>query len=357
MGEESLGLAVKVRLEIPWRTLLKVLAAIALGWTLVQLLPIVLIAIVAIVLAVSLDPIVAWLEQRRLPRTAAAIIVAIVLVVSFGGFLWLTWSSLASQWEQVAGQVVNAVRDVWNRVPEWLRSALGSPQDGSTSPADGFAVRVFSSTTSAIGSILLGFVLTIYLLIEGRKTYAWVAAFVPRRHRAKAERTATESREVIFGYVIGNAITSAIAFAATFVALWLLDVPAALLLALLAGLSDFVPVIGFVLSAIPAVLLAFTVSSTTAMLVIGFYVLYNGIEAYVLSPWAYGNRMKLSDVAVILGFAAGAQLGGVIGALIALPIAALYPTIERIWLRRELPDGTVREHTVIEAAAPRRAAR
>jgi predicted PurR-regulated permease PerM len=337
-----------VRLEIPWRTLLKVLAAIALGWTLVQLLPIILIAIVAIVLAVSLDPIVGWLERHRLPRTGAAVIVALVLVAMFGGFLWLTWSSLASQWDQVAGQVADSVRDAWNRLPGWLRGALGSPQGGSASPADGFAVRVFSSTTSAVGSIVLGFVLTVYLLIEGRKTYAWAVAFVPRRHRLKAERTAMESREVILGYVIGNAITSAIAFAATFVALWFLEVPAALLLALLAGLSDFIPVIGFILSAIPAVLLAVTVSSTTALLVVGFYVLYNAIEAYVLSPWAYGNRMELSDVAVILGFAAGAQLAGVVGALIALPIVSLYPAVERIWLRDKLPDETVRAHKVIQ---------
>ena len=77
---------------------------------------------------------------------------------------------------------------------------------------------------------------------------------------------------MIFGYVIGNEITSAIAFAATFVALWFLEVPAALLLALLAGLSDFVPAIGFVLSAIPAVVLGATVSTTTALLVVGFYV-------------------------------------------------------------------------------------
>jgi predicted PurR-regulated permease PerM len=347
----------RVRLEMPWRTLLKVLGAIALGWALVQVLPIVLILLVAVVLAVSLDPVVVWLERQRIPRTLAAVVVATGLIVLFAAFLWLTWSSLASQWQQVAGAVENKVRDTWDRMPGWLQSALGSPQGGGAAPANGVALQVFSSTTSAAGSIVLGFVLTIYLLIEGRQTYAWLTAFVPRRHRAKVERTAAESHDVIWAYVVGNAITSAIAFAATLLALWLLKVPAALLLAVMAGLSDFVPVIGFIVSAIPAILLAFTVSNTTALLVVGFYLLYNAVEAYVLTPWAYGNRMKLSDVAVILGFAAGAQLGGVIGALIALPIAALYPTIERIWLREELPDDTVREHRLIEAAEPRRAAR
>ena len=347
----------QVRLEVPWRTLLKLLAAVALAWALVQIPPIVLILLVAVVLAVSLDPVVVWIERHRIPRTLAAVVVATAIVMLFAAFLWLTWSSLASQWQQVSGEVENKARDIWERIPGWLRSALGSPQGSGAAPANDVALQVFSSTTSAVGSIVLGFVLTIYLLIEGRQTYAWLVAFVPRRYWPKVERTAAECHDVIWGYVVGNAITSAIAFAATLLVLWLLDVPAALLLALIAGLSDFVPVIGFIMSAVPAILIAFTVSGTTALLVVGFYVLYNAIEAYVLTPWAYGNRMKLSDVAVIIGFAAGAQLGGVIGALIALPIAALYPTVERIWLREELPDDTVREHKLIEASERRRAAR
>ena len=73
------------------------------------------------------------------------------------------------------------------------------------------------------------------------------------------------------------------------------------------------------------------------------------MENYLISPWAYGDRLKLSNVAVILAFAVGAELAGVIGALIALPIAAAYPAIERIWLREQLPDDTVREHQQAES--------
>jgi predicted PurR-regulated permease PerM len=133
--------------------------------------------------------------------------------------------------------------------------------------------------------------------------------------------------------------------------LTLLKVPAALLLALLAGLSDFVPVIGFIVSSIPAILLSVTVSTTTALIVVAFYIAYNTVEQYLLSPWAYGNRLKLSNVAVILAFAVGAQVAGIIGALIALPIAALYPPIERIWLRTKLGDEVVEEHRAIESEA------
>jgi predicted PurR-regulated permease PerM len=126
-----------------------------------------------------------------------------------------------------------------------------------------------------------------------------------------------------------------------------LHVPAALLLAVIAGLADFVPVLGFIASAIPAVALALTVSPRTAMLTLALWVVYHGIENYLIAPWAYGKRLKLSDLAIILAFVVGAELAGVIGALIALPIAALYPTIERLWLREQLPRETVAEHRAL----------
>ena len=83
---------------------------------------------------------------------------------------------------------------------------------------------------------------------------------------------------MIFGYVAGNFITSVIATVATLIVLSALKVPAALLLALLAGISDFVPVVGFVLTAIPTVLMALTVSTTTALIVAVFYIAYNMVE-------------------------------------------------------------------------------
>ncbi|HEX7070142.1 MAG TPA: AI-2E family transporter, partial [Rhodothermales bacterium] len=179
---------------------------------------------------------------------------------------------------------------------------------------------------------------------DWRRTYRWLLAFVPRQHRPRCEATLEECSAVMFAYMKGNVITSIIATVCTLIALRVLGVPAALLLAIIAGLSDFVPVIGFVVSAIPAILLALTVSVTTTLWVAAFYIGYNTVENYLISPWAYGSRMKLSDLAVLLAFAAGAELGGVIGALIALPLVAMYPTIERMWLHKKLPTETLEEH-------------
>jgi predicted PurR-regulated permease PerM len=107
-------------------------------------------------------------------------------------------------------------------------------------------------------------------------------------------------------------------------------------------------VIGFIASSVPAILLGLTVSSKTAVIVALIFVAYHTVENYVIGPWAYGDRLKLSNVAVVVAFVVGAEIAGVIGALIALPIAAVYPAIERIWLRERLPEETVVEHREIE---------
>jgi len=338
-----------VSIEIPWRTIFKLMAAAALIWLWLTLVSTILVVVVAVLLAITLNPVVEWLEARGLPRSGAAVAVGVVLLVLVGGFLWLTWTSLSDQ-AKYAGHYLNTVGgDIIGRLPVWLRNVVGM-QDGAEmrSWIAPVALLVGQSAANAAVVTLLGFVLTLYLLIESHATHDWLMAFVPRARRSKVESTLAECQRVIFAYFAGNVITSIIAFTSTLIVLWLLEVPAALLLAVIAGVSDFLPVVGFLVGAVPTILLALTVSPTTALIVTAFYIGYNAVETYVLGPWAYGDRLKLSNVAVILAFVIGAEVAGVIGALIALPVAAIYPAIERIWLREQVGENTVREHKAIE---------
>ena len=338
-----------VSIEIPWGTIVKVMAAAALIWLWLTLVSTILVLIVAVLLAITLNPVVAWFEGLGLPRWGASVVVGLILLATVGGFLWLTWASLSDQARYAAKYLNEVEGDVIGRLPAWLRNAAGI-QNGAemTSWIAPAAVRLGQSAASAVVVTLLGFILTLYLLIEGHTTRDWLVAFVPRARRGKVEQTFVECERVIFAYVAGNVMLSIIAFTCTLVALWLLKVPAALLLAVVAGLSDFLPVVGFLVGAIPTILIALTVSIPTALMVAVFYIAYNTVETYILGPWAYGDRLKLSNVAVILAFVIGAEVAGVIGALIALPVAAIYPAIERIWLRDKLPTETVREHKAIE---------
>jgi predicted PurR-regulated permease PerM len=208
------------------------------------------------------------------------------------------------------------------------------------------------SLLRALMLLTIGMILTVYLLIEWKRTMEWLIAFVPKSHRSKVRLTLYEARVIMFGYVAGNVATSIFAAIFVFVALTILKVPAALLLALLAGVFDFVPVLGFALSGVPAVVLASTVSPATAVLVVGLYILYHFIENYFIAPKVYGTELRLSNLAVLISFAVGAELGGVIGALLALPFAAAYPAVERIWLSERLESDTVEKHQTLEHAQP-----
>jgi predicted PurR-regulated permease PerM len=194
----------------------------------------------------------------------------------------------------------------------------------------------------------IALVLAIYMLLDGRRTCEWIVAFAPTQKRPRVKQTASEARVAALAYVRGNVATSIIAAIATYTAMLLLDVPAALLLGVIAGILDFVPVLGVILATVPAVLLALTVSFWTAVAVVLFHAAYNIVENYYIAPKVYGRELRMSSLAIITAFAVGAELGGVIGALVSLPVAAMYPTIERIWLGDRLGPATVEAHERIQ---------
>jgi len=156
---------------------------------------------------------------------------------------------------------------------------------------------------------------------------------------------------VASAYIVANFITSVLAAIYTFTWLAVLGVPATLVLALLAFTCDFIPVVGFFLSCAPAMVMAATKSATLAIAMIPIYGAYHFIENYLIGPRIYGGRLRLSNVAVLIAFAIGAELGGVVGALLAMPIAATYPTIEKLWLRDQLGDDVVAEHEAVRRKA------
>jgi predicted PurR-regulated permease PerM len=90
--------------------------------------------------------------------------------------------------------------------------------------------------------------------------------------------------------------------------------------------------------------MAATHSFGTAIAVAVLYLAYHGIESYLIAPRVYGGKLCLSNLAVILAFAVGAEVGGALGAILAMPAAALYPTVERIWLKEYLAPDAITEH-------------
>jgi predicted PurR-regulated permease PerM len=331
--------------DISWRAIAKVLAAAALVWAWFQLWQFVMVIVVAIIVAIALDPVVRYLEDHRVPRWLGAAGSVLLLAVIVTGMIAVSSVSITEQSRFIVENVTAFYRNIRASFPVIERFLPTANQGG----LGAWALSVGRSAATAVGMFVVALVLTVYLLIEWKPTLEWLIAFVPEEQRPKVRRTLAAARTAVFSYVVGNALTSLITAIATFVVLIVLQVPAALVLAIIAGLFDFIPVIGFLLSLGITALLAATVSTTAVVAVIAFYLIFNAVENYFIVPKIYGRELEMSKLAVLIAVAVGGQLGGVMGALLALPIAAMYPIIERTWLSDRLGDDTVEIHNRLSA--------
>ena len=338
------------QLHIPVSTIVKVLLVAAAIWALIKLATLIAVVLVAVVLAIACEPVVGWLEARRVPRSLGSTLVVLTIAAVVIVFFTLSGTSLAAQGRQVLESLLKFRQTLARTLPRPLAQVVrgGGNMNTDAELIAGYAMQAGRLIATGLLGALVVAILTLYLLIEGRRTWAWLVAYVPARNRGKVGETAEAARVAVLHYVVGNVATSIFATVAVYIALTLLKVPAALLLAALAGICDFVPVLGFIVSAVPAVLLALTVSVPVALIVGAVYVSYHAVENYFIAPRVYGNRLRLSNLAVLLAFAVGAELFGVIGALLALPVAAMYPCIEDIWLRDYLARDAADGHRRIE---------
>jgi predicted PurR-regulated permease PerM len=299
-----------------------------------------LTVLIAILIAVMLDPVVVWLEAHRVRKTIGVLAISVIVFGLLIAFLFVLLPAIGRQVAEVSKQAPALLQRLGIQMP-----ALPPTRDlllrGAV--AGKFAI-------AGLAAIVFVLVVAMYLLVEGRMAFAWLITFAPRLHRKRIDKTAREMSEVVLAYMRGNVITSIICAAYVLVVLTVLHVPLTLLLAVIAFVFDFIPVVGTIAMIAPAALLALTVSPLRAMLVVAAYLAYHLIENYLIIPRVYGNQMRLSTLTVILAIAVGGTLQGVIGALLALPIAAAYPIVERIWLRDQLPSDTVERHEELQDA-------
>lgn len=339
----------ELQLRIPFVTLLKVALAVLLVVIIVKVWPVMLAIVIAVLIAVMLDPLVLWLEGHSVRRPIGVIALAFLI---FGGlllFLAFVAPVMGRQVTDLLRQLPRVVQRLASMFPA-LATLLAEFRTGSQQMEVLSARGLIAGKYIVEGITAAVFVLVValYLLIDGRRTYAWLVSFVPARNRRRVDRTGREISTVVRSYLRGATIAATICAAYVLIVLTALHVPLALVLAVLAFVFDFVPVVGTIVMMIPATLLALLVSPARAIMVAAAYLLYHAIEAYVLLPRIYGHQMRVSTLTILLAMTIGAALQGVIGAVLALPLAAAYPIVERIWLREYLPEDTVPRHQELE---------
>jgi predicted PurR-regulated permease PerM len=337
---------VTVRHEVPIRTIATVLAVLAVLWLLAQLWSLLLSLFVALLLTAALDPPVSRLERRGVPRAASIAVFVLALAGIVTGIAVLVVPPLVEQGNQLAEAFpgyLDRLRAFTRANPE-VFTRLQGVTAGSDADPQVVAARflaVGAGLFRGISAFVIVLVMTAYLLADGERIYDWTVRYLPQGQRIRVRQALPEISRVVSGYLLGQFLTSLLFGVFAYVVLSLLGVPQPLLLAILAAVADAIPVVGVVIATVPAVLLALTVSPPVAGIVLALYLAYQQVENYLIVPRVYRGTLELHPFAVLVAVLVGAQLLGILGVLLALPIAAAVPVVERIWGGRSSSGAAV----------------
>jgi predicted PurR-regulated permease PerM len=339
----------RLQIDISTSAIVKVLLAAVFVYLFLHLAAVLMLLFLSVLIAVAMEPSIRWIE-RFAPRWAGIL----ALAIFFGAILFFVLLNLVPVLIEQVSVVIeklpfflkalmsgSAPNSIFHRIGEKIFQNPDLP-DLSTSLGQLMVVGQFA--IGGISSLCLIFAFVIYLSLDGRRLYHWLLCFFKAEIRRKIEATVPEVSKMISAYVIGQSFASLLCGAYVYVLATAMNVPAALMLAVIAAVCDVLPIVGFYIGLIPISIFALTASPTTMFIVAGLYWAYHLIEGYFILPKIYSKRLRLSGLAVLLAILCGLTIAGVLGAIAILPIVASYPVIEHIWLSHYLGREVIVNH-------------
>lgn len=320
--------------------------------------------LLALIFASTFAPVTRWLRGRRVPPALAAVIVLLGILLMFAGLAWLVAWAVYDQWDELREQALAG----FTQLTEWVQTLPFAPsaeqlQEWQANIVSFLTEFVTSSQfgsgaiagVSAVANFLTGFVLMIVVLFFFLKDGPAIWQFVLRpfhgEGRARAERIGRTTVVTFGSYVRGTATVAAADAIGIFIGLVILQVPLALPLGVVVFLLSFIPLVGAVVAGILAALVALVTQGwVAALIVVGIVVLVNQLEGNFLQPVVMGRALKLHALVILLALTIGTVLAGILGAVLAVPLAAVAWGIVKVWDGPDLPARWARP-TAVELAA------
>lgn len=315
---------------VSWVYLAIVVVAVGLLW---YLSGVVILVLASIIFAAALNPSVVSLQKMKIPRPLAVGILYIVVFGVLGIVLYLVTPTITQQIQSLLSNLPSIQSHVQASLSSqpWLLSVYQKLTSTVADRPDIFINQV-SQTAFGIVASVFGFVtvlvLTFYFLLNGRQIAQGLVKYVPtRRKRDEVLEIGLNSSVKLGHWIRGQLLLCLIVFVTTFITLSLLGVPYALTLALFAGLLQFIPFVGAVVGAIPAVLVAFTISPLKALFVVIFFVILQTLLGNIIGPQVMKKAVGVSPIIILIAALVGYTLLGVVGVILAVPIAAVIDVV------------------------------
>jgi predicted PurR-regulated permease PerM len=327
-----------VQLHVPWSTLLKLAVFGAVVALVIVALDVLLSIFVAVVLALGLDPVVGALVERGWKRGRAALVVfaslfavvALIVLITVGP-LWDQVREFLAEvpeyWEEISNSdafqtfissgsqedVKNALQDLASGLPEAALTLLG------------IAGGIFGS---ALSLVTLTF-LALFMLIERHTITEWLFDLAPPDVQRRWKPVLEDSISAVSSSLSGNVAISLVAATVAGVSAWIFGLPFPIVLAVLTGFLDLIPQVGATVAAVILVLVALTVSTPAAIAMVIIQVIYQQLENYVVYPIVYRRAVELSPFTTIVAVLVASSILGVLGAILAVPFAAIAKIVIR----------------------------
>jgi predicted PurR-regulated permease PerM len=312
--------------------------------------------VIAAFFATALYPAVNWLERRVswCPRWLATLIVFLVVLLAAVGLIAAFVAPLVREGARLASElpdIVAQVRQGQGRIGGLVeRLHLRQYADaerlrGYLNNVTGQTLAILRSAFTTIAGLITIFVLAYLMVLEAPKLIDGFLALFPDRRAERIRRVGADCARSVTGYLTGNILISIICGTLTYIVLLVLHVPYAALVALFVAFADLLPLVGATLGATVATLVALSRSVTAAVVVVVFFIVYQQVENHLLQPVVMSRTVSLNPLTVLVAVLIAAELGGFVGALLAIPIAGIIQVIVRnVWDERRgrlRPEPTV----------------
>ena len=338
---------------VPVRTILAtiglVLVTALLIYVVLQIRQVLTWIVVGVFFAVALYPVVGWLQRRMLGgkrRALATFLVFLVVFILLAALITAFVVPLVSEGTKFAGQLPGIIDDARaGRGPigdllqrtnalQWVQDnqdKISSFASGLTAPAAGVASGVATGLAGTATVLVLAYL----MVLEGPNVVDGVINLFPPTRGERIRRVSHDCAKSVTGYLSGNLLISAICATLTYVVLLIIGVPFAGLIALFVGIADLIPLVGATIGGAVAVLAGFIHSVPAGITVLVFFVVYQQLENHLLQPVIFARTVKVNPLTVIIAILVGVELVGILGALLAIPVASMIQVILRdVWDHR-----------------------
>jgi predicted PurR-regulated permease PerM len=319
---------IEISTGIIFRTILILLGL----WFLYAIRDVIALLFISVIIVSAIDPAVDWLQKKKIPRAISVLGIYIIMFAVFSLAVSFLIPPIVnqseefiksySQYSQRFDTFFAPIKDFFqlNQVNLNFESAFSEINKSFSS----ISLNIFSTTIGVFSgfiSILVVLALAFYMAAKEDAVNQFIVSIAPKKHKAYAADLTGRIKDKIGRWMLGQIVLMFIIFVLDSIGLYLVGVPFPLVLGLFAGIMEIVPYMGPIVSAIPGVLLGFMISPTIGFLALLVYLVVQQFENYVIVPQIMKKAVGLNPIAVILALMAGIKLAGVLGAILAIPVA------------------------------------